>query len=348
MVISVGVCWFSMNINRKFFIFACNYGIKECKSPVVFMFKGELYGRVNRVQGVMECCYSVLLNDGEAIIDKAFPGLGRHRCCFDCHFFDFLIAIFSRIRREAGQTALKLARRLEKSTYRLEAHHSHLRFTHRAIDHQWTPKSLRFRPPSKHPIFRRIMEKASKQCMKARITLCHEQINNLEKVIKTTICELSNILPNNTLIDFTQFLTTRSISVKKTINDRHMKKFANLQSEYDKSSTAIDKSKWVINISSKPLTNAERQILERGPKFAPTPNYIPYKNIVAEIEFSIRNLPEECQESIRTSTANILNKSPLPARNTTLEERKALKELKRDKSRVITKADKGNCFVVID
>ncbi len=90
--ISIGVCWFSMNINRKFFIFACNYGIKECKSPVVFMFKGELYGRVNRVQGVMECCYSVLLNDGEAIIDKAFPGLGRHRCCFDCHFFDLFHA----------------------------------------------------------------------------------------------------------------------------------------------------------------------------------------------------------------------------------------------------------------
>ena len=31
-------------------------------------------------------------------------------------------SIFSRIRREAGQTALRLARRLEKSTYKLEAY----------------------------------------------------------------------------------------------------------------------------------------------------------------------------------------------------------------------------------
>ena len=59
-------------------------------------------------------------------------------------------------------------------------------------------------------------------------------------------------------------------------------------------------------------------------------------------------LHEESKESIRTSTASILDKSRLPARNTTLEERKALKELKKDKTRVITKADKGNCFVVID
>ena len=101
-------------------------------------------------------------------------------------------------------------------------------------------------------------------------------------------------------------------------------------------------------MSCKPLTSAERQIREKGPKFVTTPNYIPYRNIVAEIEFSIRNLPEESQESICASTASILDKSRLPARNTTLEEWKALKELKKDKTRVITKADKRNCFVVLD
>ena len=58
-------------------------------------------------------------------------------------------SIFASIRRKAGQTALQLARCLEKSTYKLEAHHRHLRFTHEAIDNQWLPKSLRFRP--KHP-----------------------------------------------------------------------------------------------------------------------------------------------------------------------------------------------------
>ena len=146
---------------------------------------------------------------------------------------------------------------------------------------------------------------------------------------KKPLKQRNNILPNSTLIDFSQYLSTRSISVKNTINDRHTKKFTNLQSEYGNSLAAIDKSKWVVNISSKPLTNAERQILGRGPKFATAPNYIPYKKIVAEIEFSIRNLPEESQESIRSSTASILDKSRLPARNTTLEKRKALKELKK-------------------
>ena len=72
------------------------------------------------------------------------------------------------------------------------------------------------------------------------------------------------------------------------------------------------------------LAKRERKILEKGRKFAITPNNIPYKNIVAEIEGVIKDLPEETRDSIRTSTASILDKSRLPARNTTLEERKAL------------------------
>ena len=147
------------------------------------------------------------------------------------------------------------------------------------------------------------MEKASKQCMKARISLCHEQINNLKKTITETKYELSNILPSNTIVDLLRFLAERSLSVKNTINERHRKKLKNLQSEYNNSTAATDKSKWVVNISSKPLTSAERQILEKGPKFAITPNNIPYKNIVAEIEGVIKDLLEETRDSIRTSTA---------------------------------------------
>ncbi len=61
--------------------------------------------------------------------------------------------VFKCIRQEAGRNALKLARSLEKSTYKLEAHHRHLNFTHRTLENHWFPKSLRFSPPGSHPIF---------------------------------------------------------------------------------------------------------------------------------------------------------------------------------------------------
>ena len=105
----------------------------------------------------------------------------------------------------------------------------------------------------------------------------------------------------------------------------------------------------MINLSSKPLTTLERSILEKGPKFAPTPRQIPYKNIVAEVEAAISHLPDNSKHSVRTITAAMLNRSKVPHhKNTTREEFKALNNLKKDATRVVMKADKGNCFVVMD
>ena len=91
-------------------------------------------------------------------------------------------SIFKRIRQEAGLEALKLARTMEKTSYKLEAHYRRLHFSHKALEQQWIPKSLRFKPPGSHPIFKRIMERTSiKHCLRARISICHSQIQSLKK-----------------------------------------------------------------------------------------------------------------------------------------------------------------------
>ena len=76
--------------------------------------------------------------------------------------------IFLHIRQEAGQKALSLARRLEKSTIKLEAYHRHLHFTHKVLQNQWIPNSLKFKlwtlPGSGH-------------CIRARISICRDQIS---------------------------------------------------------------------------------------------------------------------------------------------------------------------------
>jgi len=75
----------------------------------------------------------------------------------------------------------------------------------------------------------------------------------------------------------------------------------------------------------------------------------PTKDIVCEIEAAIVRLPEDTIDTIRTTTASILNKASLPSHNNiTKDEKKALKNLEEEPSRVIMKADKGNCFVVLD
>ena len=87
----------------------------------------------------------------------------------------------------------------------------------------------------------------------------------------------------------------------------------------------------------------------KAPKFAPTPRTIPVKDIVSEVEAAIVRLPDDSKDAIRTTTASLLHRARLtPHRNITKAELRALKNLKDDHERVIMKADKGNCFVVME
>jgi hypothetical protein len=60
-------------------------------------------------------------------------------------------------------------------------------------------------------------------------------------------------------------------------------------------------------------------------------------------------IPDESKDAIRTSAANLLRRSRLPNhKNITTNERKAIDNPRKDKTRIVMKADKGNCFVVMD
>ena len=150
--------------------------------------------------------------------------------------------------------------------------------------------------------------------------------------------------------DFIDNITLKIWSVRNNVQGRHENKLTNLSREADNERPGtINRKNWAINLSEKPLSTAERSLLEKGPKFAPTPQNIPVKDIVSEVEATIVRLPDDSKDAIRTSTASLLHRARLPPhRNITKAEMIALKNLKDDYERVIMKADKGNCFVVMD
>ena len=141
------------------------------------------------------------------------------------------------------------------------------------------------------------MERATTHCMCARISIYHEQIRSTNCIIADNRCELSTLIPDDCLARFSQFLKSRTESVQHRITTRHQKKLQNLRQEF-RPGNATDSEKWVINLSSRPLSTDEHAILGKGPKFALTPSIIPYKNIVAEIEAAITDLPDESKDAI--------------------------------------------------
>ena len=66
------------------------------------------------------------------------------------------------------------------------------------------------------------------------------------------------------------------------------------------------------------------------------------------IEKGIKNLPDNTSSIIRSKVVDVFNKKHKSISNLSIKKKKALKNLRDDTNIVITKADKGNCTVIID
>ncbi|KAL9954516.1 hypothetical protein ACROYT_G042066 [Oculina patagonica] len=110
----------------------------------------------------------------------------------------------------------------------------------------------------------------------------------------------------------------------------------------------VDQTNWVINLSSRSLSDAEIALLRKGLNFAVTPTNIPAKEIIASVESTVRQLNTEQADLVRRAVNNILQQAEPPEPNITKEMRDGLKSLKEDDSIMILPADKGRTSVVLD
>ena len=72
------------------------------------------------------------------------------------------------------------------------------------------------------------------------------------------------------------------------------------------------KPKWVINLSSKPLTPAQRSVLAKGPNFAVTPRHPPKLEYITAIEAACTELSQQDAEELRADINQILRSSYPP------------------------------------
>ena len=105
--------------------------------------------------------------------------------------------------------------------------------------------------------------------------------------------------------------------------------------------------KWVINLSSKPLTPAQRSVLAKGPNFVVSPKQPPNLVCITAIEAACTKLSQQDAEGLRAEVNRVLRSSHPPP-NLTKAQNLALRELKRDRDHIVLTADKGVAMVIMD
>ena len=107
--------------------------------------------------------------------------------------------------------------------------------------------------------------------------------------------------------------------------------------------------KWVINLSSKPLTQTQRSLLAKGPNFEVASRHPPNLEYIMAIEAPYTKPGQQDTEKHRAEINRVLpESSQQPKPNLTKAQSQAIREIKRDKDCIVLTADKGVTMVIMN
>ncbi|XP_037501446.1 uncharacterized protein LOC119375339 [Rhipicephalus sanguineus] len=240
---------------------------------------------------------------------------------------------------------MQLAKRFTRIVERIAVFKSHLDFNRTCKENGVIPHSLRLKRPVSSSEGIQIIRKTEQRLLTARIRECNAAIKKKELDVFFARRQLEHRIPDimPSLEDFAKKSAATEAKKHKVAQDKKLGSILR-----DRESATIPPSTFVTNLSSRHLSTPELAALAKGHGFniSAIP---PISKIVAAVEDGIQHLEAGARQETRLKVIGVLSK--IPARlssNLPDEERKALIDLKKDKTIVVLPADKGNSTVVMD
>ena len=146
--------------------------------------------------------------------------------------------------------------------------------------------------------------------LRERIRLTQKAKGDAKKDTESTAQSITSALSTNANRILEQ-IKTNTQRVFNTTKDRHKQKFEKLIREKQATVSPVDtpyvdKANWVVNLSSRFLSDAEKALLKKGLNFAVTPANIPATEIIAKVEAAARQLDTEQADTVRRVVNGIL------------------------------------------
>ena len=126
--------------------------------------------------------------------------------------------------------------------------------------------------------------KTHRSILNSCIRQCNRIIDNLKAQINKIKTSIKSKCNYNDFIDVSNTIIKSKEKVFKITKNCQIKKFTHLQKYPKYRNTPVPdiiRKKWVINLSSKPLSDGEQSLLQKGPKFAVSSSKVPLTEYIA-------------------------------------------------------------------
>ena len=252
---------------------------------------------------------------------------------------------------------MNLANSYGKCLERLAKFRNHVVFSARCKQSNLIPPSLKVKPPINTERGKTIANRASRQFLDERLRVANYKVRHLEDELKWTELGIRRQLNTDDVTKLEEISKGQAEKTFLRIRERQQDKFerfvqrekAGSNKEHIDTQHSVDQTRWVINKSSRTLSEDELKVLQRGLNFAQHPTALPKSEIISGVESALRNHEDsQIAERARSTIASIIRRHRPQIQNITPKERQAIRDLKKDDEVVILPVDKGNATVLLD
>ena len=264
--------------------------------------------------------------------------------------------LHSKLYRQHGREVVVGLRRLEKTERKLARWINHRHFNIRCARSDVMPNNIRLKSSVRGETSDKILRKTERKLLEVRIRQCTYTIDKLKGERSEARSKLESYLPAPLWTEVEMFTEHAHRQTFEETKTKQRGKFEKLQASKDKPHCTNEelqklleiKERWVVNLSDITLKPAAESLLRKGLNYAVTPSKLPVDEIITATEEACKQLPPGKADLLRSDvTRTIKNTKPLKC-NLSLEERKALQELKANDNIKILPADKGRASVVLN
>ncbi|XP_076047286.1 uncharacterized protein LOC143028808 [Oratosquilla oratoria] len=238
---------------------------------------------------------------------------------------------------------LNTVRKWENCELKKSVIREQLRFCQLCRNRNTLPSFARVRPPVNTRKAKEEAEACGRRLLKCAIDHHHSRIHRFNRDITTFKNQCASLLQAthfDTILEKISNLSQSKSSSKRSSLESKFQRLLDIRPPAP--------PRWVTNLSSRQLSDAENNVLARGLNFN-VQGKVNHAEFLAAAELGV-NLMEgtsEDKQAVRTKIVGAL-KSKQTSRSLTTEETKALAELRRDRSIVVLTSDKGRSTVVLD
>ena len=264
-----------------------------------------------------------------------------------------------------GKIPLPYLENGEKMEGKVSNFKNHWRFSLRCLSQGITPVSLQSKNLTRTQRGEGIIKRVEKQLLNERIRNINYKIERYHHDKCMYKKQLEDLLQHDQEVwnACEEEIQKRRELRHKRVMERQISRFNRLlhgqkkqeQGGHSKNVDCLDQDqhldkakKWVINLSSIPLTKEQERLLAHGQNFAITPKKPPLGDYISNIEKACQSLDTNLAEELRSEVYRVLRQPHQLKPNLKQEEMIALKQLKTDKNRMVLTADKGVTLVVSD